>query len=305
DDGESVNSLLRSADAAMYHAKSLGRSNYQFFTASMNAAAQERVSMEQRLRSAIENKELEVHFQTQVDLAQRRIVGVEALARWNSPQGPVSPAQFIPVAEDTGLIIPIGEWILRESCRQLVAWRRAGFHHFSMSVNVSARQFQRPDFTATVKQILDESNLEPSALTLELTESVIMDSEQKSISTLEALAAMGVQLSLDDFGTGYSSLSYLKRFPLHKLKIDRSFIRDIHSDPDDAAIVRAILTMAGALDLEVVAEGVETLEQVEFLQALGCYAAQGYYFNRPLPATQLDSLFAEVCGLAIKEKAVA
>jgi diguanylate cyclase (GGDEF)-like protein len=287
EDGKDVNDLLQAAHVAMYHAKEFGRGNYQFFTSAMNSNAKERLNLENRLRGALERREIEVHYQPQVDLAKGRIIGLEALARWNSSEGPISPATFIPLAEDTGLIIPIGEWILRESCKQTVAWQRAGHRDFTISVNVSARQFQRADFAETVAGILEQTGLSAASLVLELTESVIMDHEQKSMSTLERLSAMGVQLSLDDFGTGYSSLSYLKRFPLQKLKIDRSFIRDIYSDPDDAAIVRAILTMAGSLGLEVVAEGVETREQVDFLRALGCYSAQGFFYSRPLPAQKL------------------
>jgi diguanylate cyclase (GGDEF)-like protein/PAS domain S-box-containing protein len=290
-DGEDVETLMRNADTAMYHAKQMGRNNFQFFTQAMNDAAQQRLLMENDLRHALERGEFTLHYQPQLDLENGAIVGFEALIRWPHPQrGMIPPVQFIPVAEETGLIVPIGEWVLRQACSQARAWHDAGYPHLQVSVNCSAQQFQREDFVGTVGRILRETGVSPGRLDLEITESVIVQHSEEVMARFEALDEMGVRISIDDFGTGYSSLSYLKRFAIHQLKIDQSFVRDISSDPDDAAIVSAIIAIAHSLGLEVVAEGLESPEQLAFLKALGCARAQGYYFSKPLPAQEFAQL---------------
>ncbi|OGA25661.1 MAG: hypothetical protein A3I02_09620 [Betaproteobacteria bacterium RIFCSPLOWO2_02_FULL_67_26] len=290
-DGGDVETLMRNADTAMYHAKQMGRNNFQFFTQAMNDAAQQRLLMENDLRHALERGEFTLHYQPLLDLESDVIVGFEALIRWPHPQrGMIPPIQFIPVAEETGLIVPIGEWVLRRACSQGRAWHDAGHSQLQVSVNCSAQQFQREDFVATVRRILGETGLPPGRLDLEITESVIVQHSEEVMARFEALDEMDVRISIDDFGTGYSSLSYLKRFAIHQLKIDQSFVRDISSDPDDAAIVSAIIAIAHSLGLDVVAEGVETPEQLAFLKALGCARAQGYYFSKPLPAEEFTQL---------------
>jgi diguanylate cyclase (GGDEF)-like protein len=290
-DGTDVETLMRNADTAMYHAKQMGRNNYQFFTQSMNDAAQERLALENDLRHAVERAEFTLHYQPQLDLKTGRIVGFEALVRWLHPQrGMVGPSQFVAAAEETGLIGQIGEWVLREACLQARAWHHAGHSELQVSVNCSAQQFQRESFVETVGGILRASGLPAQQLDLEITESVIIQHSEAVIARFQALDDMGVRISIDDFGTGYSSLSYLKRFAIHQLKIDQSFVRDISSDPDDAAIVSAIIAIAHSLGLQVVAEGVETPEQLAFLRSLGCDVAQGYYFSKPVPAQEFERL---------------
>jgi diguanylate cyclase (GGDEF)-like protein/PAS domain S-box-containing protein len=290
-DGEGVETLMRSADTAMYHAKETGRNNYQFFTAAMNAAAQHRLALENDLRRALERSELSLHYQPQLDLKTEDIIGFEALVRWRHPErGMIPPAQFIPVAEETGLIDRLGEWVLQEACAQAAEWRKAGYSNLQVAVNVSARQFRRADMAGTVARVLKETGVPAARLELEITESVIIQQAEQAIVIFRDLNDMAVQLSIDDFGTGYSSLSYLKRFPIDKLKIDQAFVRDISTDPDDAAIVTAIIAMAHSLGLEVIAEGVETAEQLAFLKLLGCDKAQGYYFSKPIPAQEFASL---------------
>jgi diguanylate cyclase (GGDEF)-like protein/PAS domain S-box-containing protein len=294
DDGEDVETLMRNADTAMYHAKEMGRNNYQFFTAGMNAAAQHRLALENDLRRALERAELTLHYQPQLDLKTGDIIGFEALARWRHPErGMVPPAQFIPVAEDSGLINRLGEWVLEQACAQAEQWRRAGMPRLQVAVNLSAQQFRREGVAQTVASVLRQTGLPAHCLELEITESVIIQQAGEAVVKLTELNEMDVQLSLDDFGTGYSSLSYLKRFPIDKLKIDQSFVRDISTDPDDAAIVTAIIAMAHSLGLEVIAEGVETAEQLAFLKLLGCDKAQGYYFSKPLPAEEFESLLRD------------
>ena len=290
DDGEDVPTLLRNADTAMYHAKERGRNNFQFFTPDMNQAVQERVAIENDLRAAIERDEFELFYQPQVDCRSGQTTGMEALIRWRHPQlGLVPPDRFIPIAEETGLIVPIGAWVLREACRQTKRWHDAGQTGLRVSVNLSARQLQQSDLCEQIAAILAEAGLLPLTLELELTESLLMNDPMSAIKLLHALAALGIRIAIDDFGTGYSSLAYLKRFPVSRLKIDRSFVRDLSTDANDAAIVHAVVAMAESLKMEVLAEGVETVEQLRFLAAHGCFAAQGFLFSRPRPAAEFDS----------------
>ena len=290
-DGQDVETLMRNADIAMYHAKQMGRNNFQFFTQIMNDVAQQRLLLENDLRYAVERGEFILHYQPQLDLKTGGIVGFEALVRWRHPQrGMVAPSEFIPAAEETGLIGPIGEWVLREACTQARAWQKAGHPQLQVAVNCSAKQFQHEGFVETVGRILRETGMPAARLELEITESVIIHHSEEVNARFQALEDMGVRISIDDFGTGYSSLSYLKRLAIHQLKIDQSFVRDISSDPDDAAIVSAIIAIAHSLDLDVVAEGVETAEQLAFLRSLGCDSAQGYFFSRPVPADEFEKL---------------
>ena len=289
-DGEDVETLLKNSDTAMYHAKEAGRSNYQFFAQTMNAAAAERLLLESSLRQAIDRNQLLLHYQPLVNIADGRIVATEALVRWNHPElGLISPARFIPIAEDSGVIIPLGDWVLRRACYQLKQWREQGIPLQRMVVNLSPRQFRQKHLVQTFTQVLKETGVDPHWLGLEVTESVIMENPEEAIGILCELKALGIELSLDDFGTGYSSLSYLKRFPIDKLKIDQSFVRDITTDPDDEGMVAAIIVMAHQLSIRVVAEGVETEAQLAFLRGQGCDEYQGYYFSRPLPADELDT----------------
>lgn len=293
-DGADVQSLLMNSEAAMYHAKNEGRNTIQFFAAEMNSMARERLALEKDLRLALEKQEFLLHYQPQVDFGSGRIIGVETLIRWRHPQlGMVSPAKFIPLAEDTGLIIPIGDWVLRTACAQTRAWHDAGFRHLQVSVNLSARQFKQQNLSQAVRQVISETGLLPEFLELELTESILVQNPERAIATLHEMKAMGVRFSVDDFGTGYSSLSYLKRFPLDKLKIDQSFVRDISTDPSDAAITQAVIALGRSLGLQVIAEGVETADQLRFLFQNGCHGMQGYYFSKPLPAEQFAELLVE------------
>jgi diguanylate cyclase (GGDEF)-like protein/PAS domain S-box-containing protein len=285
DDGDDFQSLQRKADIAMYHAKDAGRNTYRFFTEQMNRDSLEKLRLEAHLRRALENREFSLHYQPQVDLATGRVIGAEALIRWHRPElGDIPPGQFIPIAEESGLIIPIGEWVLREACRQNRAWQAAGFAPMTVAVNLSALQFQRGDIVGIVVRILDETGLPPAHLELELTESLLLQNAARTMNALDQLKALGVKLSIDDFGTGYSSLAYLKRLSVDKLKIDQSFVRDLPHDPEDAAIVQAIISMAHGLSLATIAEGVETPEQASILERQGCDEAQGYFYARPLPA---------------------
>jgi diguanylate cyclase (GGDEF)-like protein len=290
-DGADSQSLLKNAGAALYRAKTAGGDNYQFYTADMHAIASKRLALETSLRQAIENGELLLHYQPRVEVDSLRITGVEALVRWQNPLlGLVSPADFIPLAEDTGLILPIGDWVLREACRQNKAWQDEGFAAMRVGVNISALQLQRQDLAESVIQILEETQLAPEFLELELTESSIMSNAKATIAVLTKLQTMGVTISIDDFGTGFSSLSYLKRLPIDALKIDQSFVREVSTDQDDAALVMAIITLAHNLRLRVVAEGVETEEQWRFLHLLKCDEIQGFLFSRPLTPDRLEQL---------------
>ncbi|MFC4161174.1 sensor domain-containing protein [Chitinimonas lacunae] len=289
DHGEDLDALLKCADTAMYHAKSSGRNNYQFFAPALRSYGFELLQWEAALRRAIERQEFVLHYQPQVSLGSGALIGVEALVRWHHPEhGLVAPDRFIPLAEESGLIVRLGEWVLREACRQNRAWQMAGLASVPVAVNLSAQQF-RQDICALVAAALDESQLDPACLELELTERVLMDDEV--LSTLQALKRMGVGLSIDDFGTGYSSLGYLKRFPLDRLKVDRSFVADIGQDGDDEAIVQAIVQLGRTLRLRVVAEGVEAWRQWRFLAAIGCDDVQGFLTGRPVEAGELERLW--------------
>jgi diguanylate cyclase (GGDEF)-like protein len=287
-DGEDSLKLLRNADTAMYRAKEQGRNKYQFYSSEMSAKALEKFMLESSLRHALERQEFLLYYQPQVSLATGKITGVEALLRWQHPElGLVSPAQFIPVAEETGLMKSIDEWVLRTACAQAQAWRSAGLPPLTMIVNLSGRTFNEPRMMETVSQVLASSCFAPGSLELEITESVLMHNAQATVEMLEQLNRMGLKLAVDDFGTGYSSLSYLKRFPIDTLKIDQSFVRDVTTDANDASLVTAIIAMGHALQLHVIAEGVETPEQLDFLRRHGCDGMQGYLFSRPLPAEEI------------------
>jgi diguanylate cyclase (GGDEF)-like protein/PAS domain S-box-containing protein len=297
-DSKDPETLIRNADTAMYRAKEQGRNTYQVFTPEMNAEVTKRLNMETAMRYALKREEFVLHYQPLINIASGEIAGVEALVRWNHPEwGLVPPVQFIPLAEETGLIIPLGEWVLHAACKQCKRWQEAGFKAFKVAVNLSARQFQPQNLLEKIVQTLFDTNLDPHCLELELTESILQTSGT-TIDTLHTLSGLGVTISIDDFGTGYSSLSYLKRFPINKLKIDRSFVRDIVSDADDRVIVEAIVNLAQSLRFGVIAEGVETTEQLEFLRALKCDEFQGYLFSKPLPSEQVTDLLTNHMRMA-------
>jgi len=293
-DGTAADSLIEHADIAMYRAKKLGRNNFQFYTPAMNEEAMERVRIESALRNALERNEFLLHYQPQVNLASGQIVGMEALIRWQHPElGVVSPLRFISVAEETGLIVPIGAWVMRTACAQNKAWQEAGLGRLRVAVNLSARQFGAPKLLAEIDAVLGDTGLAPDCLEIELTESLFMNDTTQAVELLHSMKALGVSLSIDDFGTGYSSLSYLSRFPIDVLKIDRSFVADITRDANDAAIVASIIALAHNLKLDVIAEGVETAEQLAYLRRHGCDEMQGYYFSRPLAAADFEALLRQ------------
>jgi diguanylate cyclase (GGDEF)-like protein len=282
-DGNEADELLRNADTAMYRAKERGRNTFQFYLPEMNERSAERLALETQLRGALERQEFLVHYQPKANIATGAISGFEALLRWQHPQrGLVQPEQFISILEDTGMIVPVGEWVLRTVCEQVNSWKAAGIEPRPVAVNLSARQFQQRDLDSVIAAILEETKVDADLLELELTESMLMRDPEEAVRTLEALRGYGVALAVDDFGTGYSSLSYLQRFPLDALKIDRAFIRDITTKPDDASIAVAIITLAHSLKLKVIAEGVETEAQLNFLKLHGCDEMQGYYFSAAL-----------------------
>jgi diguanylate cyclase (GGDEF)-like protein/PAS domain S-box-containing protein len=298
EDGQNPDALLKNADGAMYVAKRHGKNTYCFFDGSLNDLALRRLKMEGLLRKAIERGELDVHYQPQLDLGTGRICAVEALVRWNSPTlGSVPPGEFIPFAEDTGLIVPIGEWVLRTACAQVQAWREAGLYLERVAVNISPLQFVQHGFIKLVAQVLKETGLEPHVLELEVTESLLMGDPDGVVTALRQLKDLGLQLAIDDFGTGYSSLSRLKQFPIDRLKIDRSFVREVPQNQDDVAIAMAVIAMAKSMDLKVIAEGVENQEQQRFLQEKQCNEVQGYYLSRPLPAPEIGALLRKAQGL--------
>lgn len=290
EDGVDAETLLQHADAAMYHAKKNGRNAFQFFAPVMNAFARERLEIESGLRRAlVQGGEFELHYQPKVEVSSGRIDSAEALIRWRHPKrGLTAPSGFIPIAEETGLIVPIGEWVLFEACRQARAWQTSGMRPLRIAVNLSAQQFKQKSLVTTVREALAAAGLDPGYLELELTESAVMHDAESSIQVLRQLSDLGVRISVDDFGTGYSSLSYLRRLPLDKLKIDRSFIREVAASRDDAEIVRAIVSLAHSLHLKVIAEGVETAEQLTFLRGLGCDQYQGFHCSPPVPADEFE-----------------
>jgi len=297
DHGEDVESLLKNCDAAMYCVKHTGKNGYALFVNSMNVVVKRRLEMENYLRRAMDDNELSINYQPQVDIQTGRIIGVEALLRWNSAElGMVSPVEFIPVAEETGLISPIGEWVLREACRQVKKWRDDGLPEIRVAVNLSVRQFAKQSIDKLVSQVLLETGLPVHCLELEITENMLMDDVEGAVETLHKLKALGVYLAIDDFGTGYSSLSYLKRFPIDKLKVDRSFITNVTTDPSDASVTQAIIAMAHSLGLTVTAEGVEEASQLAFLRQNDCEEVQGYYFSKPLTEKDMAHLLQSSKG---------
>jgi predicted signal transduction protein with EAL and GGDEF domain len=287
---EDLDSLLKYADIAMYQAKQAGRNTIRFYDPAMQEAIDARIELETELDQALQNDELRLFYQIQVD-SRRRALGAEVLMRWVHPQrGLVSPAQFIPLAEETGQIVEMGLWALRTACAQLKQWHQdIATRDLTLAVNVSAKQFRKKDFVDQVRRVLVETGAKPSHLKLELTESTVLENVEDTIAKMRELKLLGISFSMDDFGTGYSSLQYLKRLPLDQIKIDQSFVRDIATDPNDAAIVQTIIAMTEALGLNVIAEGVETKEQQEFLEQRGCHTFQGYYFGRPVPLSQFEA----------------
>ncbi|HKQ30819.1 MAG TPA: bifunctional diguanylate cyclase/phosphodiesterase, partial [Burkholderiales bacterium] len=292
--GEDAESLMRSADAAMYHAKEKGRDNYQFFVPRLNEAARRRLTIANRLRQALQRDEFVLHYQPQISLKDGSIFSAEALLRWQqSDLGMITPTEFVKVAEETGVIVPLGEWVMQEACRQLKRWRDAGHVNLHVTVNLSPHQLRRPGFPEFVSNALKETGLPSDSLEIEITEGILMMYSPENVTALGRLARSGVRLAIDDFGTGYSSLSYLQRFPISVLKIDHSFVSGIGQDPNDTAIVGAIIAMAESLQIKVVAEGVETEEQANFLRTRDCHAAQGFYYSKALPADKFLQLLGK------------
>ncbi|OGQ99474.1 MAG: hypothetical protein A2521_00795 [Deltaproteobacteria bacterium RIFOXYD12_FULL_57_12] len=293
-DGTEVEGLMRCADTAIFRAKEMGRNTYQFYTTDMNTRAFEFLLMESGLRRALEQNELVIFYQPQFNMTDHRLIGMEALLRWQHPEkGMIAPGDFIPLAEETGLIEPIGEWVLRTACAQNKSWQNQGYPPISLAVNLSARQFRQQNILELVADTLAETGLEPKYLELELTESIVMNNVEKNVRTLEELSRLGVQLAIDDFGTGYSSLSYLKLFPIDNLKIDRSFVRNINTNPNDAMIAASIIALAHNMNLKVLAEGVEDEKQLQLLLKQGCDNVQGFLFGRPVPAEEFVRFFKE------------
>jgi EAL domain-containing protein (putative c-di-GMP-specific phosphodiesterase class I) len=276
----------------MYHAKQKGRNDYEYFSESMKEEALRKLTVERDLRRALEQNEFELHYQPKVDCETGRISGLEALIRWNHPEkGLIAPSDFIPIAEETGLIVPIGEWVIRAACFQTRSWHDAGVHDLGVAVNVSSRQFRKSSLFEVVAETLADSGVAPRYFEIEVTESMMLQDEDEAVTTILRLKEFGIQVSLDDFGTGYSSLSYVRRLPLDKIKIDRSFINDLRHDGESGSIVSAIIAMAHSLGLIVVAEGVETEEQAQFLRSHGCDQFQGFLFSNPVPASAIPGLF--------------
>jgi diguanylate cyclase (GGDEF)-like protein/PAS domain S-box-containing protein len=294
-DASNYETLLKNADTAMYKAKQCGRDNYMFYSEAMNIEAVKVLNMESALRNAMAKEEFELNFQPQLSLDSQRLVGMEVLLRWNSPQlGLVSPAEFIPLAEDCGIIVKLGEWVLREACRQNVEWQKQGLPAVVIAVNLSALQFKDKNLLSIIKSALEATMMAPEYLELELTESIVMNDSEFAIANIQALKNLKLKLSIDDFGTGYSSLSYLKRFAIDKLKIDQSFIADIGHDKGDEAIIKAIISLAKALGQQVIAEGVETQEQMDFLRENHCHEIQGYLYSKPLSAKDMTAFLQQV-----------
>lgn len=299
-DGNDVAQLLRNADAAMYHAKSHGKNKFQMFSEEMHYKSTTRLTLEGELRDALEQGQFELCYQPQVSLLTRRLLGAEALIRWNHPQkGVMLPNEFIPMAEESGLIVPIGEWVLRTACQDIRFWHEQRYRPINLSVNLSGRQFREEGLIELVARILHETQADPDMLEFEITESVLMDDAESTVARLASLSSMGIHLAIDDFGTGYSSMSYLKRFPVERIKIDHSFIRDIPHDPDDVAITIATIQMARGLKLDVIAEGIETAAQAQFLREHGCEIGQGYLFSMPLSKREMEKLLKSGQALAV------
>lgn len=294
DDSDDIDTLLKNADIAMYRAKEMGRNNFQYYQSSMDVSSKERLTIETSLRHAIERNELELYYQPKIDLMENRVIGVECLVRWFHPQrGMISPADFIPIAEETGLIIPIGELIFIKALNQLRQWNDMGLNNIHVAINISGEQFRVPFMERKIAGYIAQAGVNPKDVEIELTETTIMHNVANTLNTLHAIRDMGVSISVDDFGTGYSSLSYLKRFPLNTLKIDQSFVSEIPQDADNVAITKAIIAMAKSLNLNLVAEGVETAQQLSFLSELNCTTIQGFYFSKPLPAEQAYAFMTE------------
>jgi diguanylate cyclase (GGDEF)-like protein len=301
-DGRDADTLLRNADTALYHAKDNGRNSYHLYSQSMNEKAFEKLSMGSQLRKALHRKEFEIHYQPKLDAQTREIAGAEALIRWRHPvRGLLQASEFIPLAEETGLIKPIGEWVLRRVCTQIATWLEEGFKVVPVAVNLSPLQFGQENLASMIARILEETPLDQKYLELELTESAIMENQQEADDSLAELRSLGMNISIDDFGTGYSSLSRLKSFNLDALKIDKSFVSNCSDNPDDRAIITAIIAMARSLELKVVAEGVETEQQLDFLRELGCDEIQGYYFSKPVPPLEFAKLLQNNACLQPKE----
>ena len=293
-DGDDAETLLRDADVAMYKAKEEGGDSYRAYANEMNANIVERLVKENELRHALANEEFVVYYQPQIDSSSERVVGAEALVRWQHPsKGLVLPGEFISSLEDTGLIVPLGEWVLRTACMQNKAWQEAGLPPLHVAVNFSVRQLKQPDLVKMIARVLKETRLEPRYLELEITESIAMEDGNRAAEMLERLKEMGVRISIDDFGTGYSSLGYLKRFPIDTIKIDRTFVVDINAEADSAGIAAAIIAMATVINADVIAEGVETREQLRRLTELGCRVIQGFLFNKPMPAEEFAKILRQ------------
>jgi len=301
-DGFDSETLLKNADRAMYRAKQFGRNNYQYAT---TPPLDDRLILERKLMQAIEKNELMLHYQPIVDIASGAVVGAEALVRWNDPgRGMLPPESFIPAAEESDLIMSIGEWVLRTACTQMKRWHDAGMGRLRLAVNLSPRQFQQRDLAQVVARVLEETKFPGSSLELEITESTVMQNAEVSLSTMMMLKSMGVRISIDDFGTGYSSLSYLKRFPIDTLKIDQEFVRDLSGDTNDQAIITAVVSMARALKLRVVAEGVETQDQLGFLQREECAEMQGFLYSRPVPAEDFEATLRRTIGAPVSRPTI-
>jgi len=288
---------MRNADAAMYHAKASGRNNYQYFTQTMNLAAAQHFEMESSLRSALALGQFELHYQPIMDIATRRLATLEVLLRWRRPaSGLVMPDQFISIIEENGLIVPVGEWVLRRACEQSMEWQRMGLQPVPLAINLSPRQFMHKGLVDSIRRILDETGIDPALIEFEITETALMQHGEHTMDVLGQINAMGIRLSIDDFGTGYSSLAYLKRFPVRKIKIDRAFIKDLEESAEDRAIVAAITALSDSLQLSIVAEGVETEEQYELLRKQGCQYAQGYLFSKPVLGVRAQLMLERAAG---------
>ena len=299
-DGSDAQTLTKNADMAMYLAKEDGKNGFRFFSREIKTQSIERLTLESALRRALEREQFSLHYQPKIDMTSGQITGVEALLRWAHPElGLVSPAQFIPLAEETGLIVPIGRWVLKEACAQNMAWQRRGLRPVTMAVNLSPRQFADEHLLQDVDEALLASGMSPVLLQLEVTESMVMRNVSRAIRVLDAIQSRGIRLAIDDFGTGYSSMSLMKQFPIDTIKIDRSFVRDLPHDSEDQAIAQAIISMGKALGMTVIAEGVETVEQQEFLRAHACDEMQGYLFSKPLPPRELAELLRTTAGACL------